>query len=342
MTKLPRYQGSSIWVFSTANSSYLPRLVALDRSLGPQSENFHKKYLNLDEAPWPAEWERLLDGQVVQLNSVLSSNPRIPLALKNRTLVEKFFTLGPQFLTSQLSLATEGDWIVYCDADIKFFTPIQQVLAPFESKSVVLARHNHFWWNRARLKKYGEYNVGLVAFRNTADGRKALEYWAERCIEWCYDKVEGGKYADQKYLEDIAELGIAVAVDDRRGSNLAPWNSPNRKVLRGGSGTYFLGQIPILYFHMQGLKRSDSGWELGHLPYLNIAGRGLKREIYLPYLSELEDVIGRMGANAPQAGKAERSTAGGLIKQAQNALRKLLRQTIPFEQIEELKNRDSN
>jgi hypothetical protein len=93
---------------------------------------------------------------------------------------------------------------------------------------------------------------------------------------------------------------------------------------------------------MQGLKRSDSGWELGHLPYLNIAGRGLKREIYLPYLSELEDVIGRMGANAPQASKAERSTAGGLIKQAQNALRKLLRQTIHFEQIEELKNRDSN
>ena len=342
MTKLPSNQGSAIWLFSTANSSYLPRLAALDKSLGPQNEKLHKKYLNLDESPWPAEWEQLLDGQVIQLPYLLASNPRIAPALKDRTLVEKFFTLGPQFLSEHLSLVAEGDWVVYCDADIKFFSSLEEVLAPFHSQSVVLARHNHFWWNRARLHKYGEYNVGLVAFRNTTDGRRALEYWAESCLEWCYDKVEDGKYADQKYLEDFTRLGLAVAVDSRRGSNLAPWNSPNRKVTRGESGKYFLGQIPILYFHMQGLKRSNSEWELGHLSYLNVAGQALKRDIYLPYLSELEDTLGRMGADAQQAQKAHRATAGGLIKKAQNALQKLLRQTIPLDQIEEFKDHDSN
>ena len=35
------------------------------------------------------------------------------------------------------------------------------------------------------------------------EGIAALRWWRERCIEWCYDCVEGDRFADQRYLDRL-------------------------------------------------------------------------------------------------------------------------------------------
>ena len=46
---------------------------------------------------------------------------------------------------------------------------------------------------------YGRFNVGWNTFDRSPVARRALQWWADACLEWCYDRVEG-KFADQGYL----------------------------------------------------------------------------------------------------------------------------------------------
>ena len=50
---------------------------------------------------------------------------------------------------------------------------------------------------------YGHFNVGWNTFDRSKAGSLALEWWADSCANWCYDRVEGNKFADQGYLTTL-------------------------------------------------------------------------------------------------------------------------------------------
>lgn len=221
------------------------------------------------------------------LSDFLLDNDRLKHALKGRSWPEQIFTVGPSFLMEKLQEIPEGTWLVYADSDIWFQIPLEQYMEPFDEANVVLTRHRHYWWNRRRLAKYGEFNVGVIAFRNNVEGRRVLSKWAESCISWCKDHPENGKYADQKYLESFSLWGEGVVIDERIGANLAPWNSSMLSVLRLEDRLLVGGEQP-LFFHMQGLRKFLGRWLLGHFAYYSLVGPGLKNNIYRPYVEMLE------------------------------------------------------
>ena len=76
------------------------------------------------------------------------------------------------------------------------------------------------------------YNVQFMTFRRDARGLEALHWWRDRCIEWCYYRVEDGKLGDQKYLDDWPERFDGVHVLEHPGGGLAPWNVENYELAR--------------------------------------------------------------------------------------------------------------
>ena len=48
----------------------------------------------------------------------------------------------------------------------------------------------------------GSYCVEFNTFVNDNNGREALNWWADQCLNWCYYAVTGTTewYVDQKYL----------------------------------------------------------------------------------------------------------------------------------------------
>ena len=72
--------------------------------------------------------------------------------------------------------------------------------------------------------RHERINDRVPAWPNDAAGRAGLEECRKECLAWCHDRLENGKYADQKYLEAwSAWFGAALQVLGHRGVNPAQW-----------------------------------------------------------------------------------------------------------------------
>ena len=85
---------------------------------------------------------------------------------------------------------------------------------------------------------YGKFNVGWNTFNRSETAQKALNWWGERCIEWCYDRIEGKKFADQGYLTEIEQKFEGVHVIEYPGINLAEYNLDNYYLSLDKHGPY--------------------------------------------------------------------------------------------------------
>jgi len=61
----------------------------------------------------------------------------------------------------------------------------------------------------------------------TRDGGEVVrKWWEERCVEWCFARIDNGRFGDQKYLDDWPELfADSVHVLQQKEFLQAPWNS---------------------------------------------------------------------------------------------------------------------
>ena len=315
---------SRMAVALVSDSNYLSRCAT-----ALESGNFSKfaHLLAVDEGCAQLS-EYFPDLSIHAMEVFLRSKPKAKRQLEMRNRAEQIFSIGPAFLLEKSDLVEEGGWLVYADSDLFFIESLQTYLDSLPPCNVVIAPHRHYLWNESRLAKYGEYNVGLVAFRKNLQGLRALEFWAESCLDWCYDKAEDGKYADQKYLELFASVAPNVYVDNSLGANLAPWNSFLKKISLTKSGEILVGSDKLIYFHAQGLKQKNGRWILGHLNYLSFAGPRLKKLVYRPYLEKLEEWAQKPGFESFGTSRAPTKLLGRFAASITYGLSLLTGQTI--------------
>jgi hypothetical protein len=168
-----------------------------------------------------------------------------------RSIAEYCWTCTSSIIRHVLKVYNE-QLCVYLDADLGFFNDPKLLLEEFGDKSVLITGHNFSPENRHHEQHSGIYNVQFVGFRNDSYGNTVLEWWRDRCLEWCYARVDGDKFGDQKYLNEWPQKFDGVHVLQHIGGGVAPWNA-TRFVITEEDGVLIVneGSIkqPLVFYH---------------------------------------------------------------------------------------------
>lgn len=181
---------------------------------------------------------------------------------KQRTKAEYCWTCSPWIIKYVLEKYGE-DSCTYIDADMMFFSTPEPVIRDMinNKKSILIVPHR-FETKEEEQKVHnevGSYCVEFNTFFNDVNGRKALNWWAEKCIEWCYYSIPGTTewYGDQKYLNVFPIKFDGVRICEHIGVGLAPWNSKlveevesnnNKVILRDKNNKK---EYPLIIYHFE-------------------------------------------------------------------------------------------
>ena len=144
-----------------------------------------------------------------------------------RPVDDNHFTCTPSLPLFVLRREAAVDAITYLDADLFFFS---DPAAAVRGDRLQLGGNHPAPFpggERAAFERYGIFNVGWLTFRRNDAALACLTWWRERCLEWCFDREEPSRFADQKYLDDWPSRFEDVHVVRHKGANVASWNLAN-------------------------------------------------------------------------------------------------------------------
>ena len=194
---------------------------------------------------------------VIPLRQIEEKDNRLYKAKENRSLVEYYFTLTPLLIKEALDTIPNAKRATYLDSDLYFHHSPEALWEEIGSAPMAFVEHRFSEEYRDKIA-YGRFNVGWNTFDRSTTAQKALNWWAERCIEWCYDRIEGEKFADQGYLTEIEKEFDGVHVIEYPGINLAEYNLDNYYLSLDKNGPY-ANNRPVIYWHMHCLFENQDG-----------------------------------------------------------------------------------
>jgi hypothetical protein len=304
--------------------NYLSRGLALYRSLQHHAPGSRLWVLCLSEACHRILVALDLPGIIpVPLADFEAADAGVAATRPHRSTIEYYFTCTPAWMLFVMGREADAAWVTYLDGDLFFFESPEIIYEELQDAAVAIIPHR-YPARLARLRKFGTYNVGWVGARNDPDGVAVIEWWREKCIEWCHDYVDGDRFADQGYLDWFPRLFPRVKVIENVGANLAPWNIGNYRIGFGGGQVLIDAVRPLIFFHFQGLRKGLR-WFIfnSHRSYRAPFSGVIRDHVYRPYVDELLaiektlDPVLQVSATTPHG----RSAVGDLSRYLKSKVR---------------------
>lgn len=233
----------------------------------------------------------LSNVKVVSLEELEDGIPRLKEAKKDRTKGEYCWTCA----SSLILYCIENynlEQCTYLDADLYFYSDPKILLDEMGEDSVLITEHRY-------TPKYdqtatsGKYCVQFMSFENDDYGMQILNWWVDKCIDWCYARVEDNKFGDQKYLDDWLERFSKVHSLENIGGGVAPWNfeqydfykKNNKWYIREQSG---LKEYPLIFYHYHDVKVENDGYFNEHKYYSYKQSDKRLNKLYKEYTKNLK------------------------------------------------------
>ena len=271
-------------IFTSITANYIPKARVLAHSIKHWHPEVHFTVVLSDEHPE-------LNLSAEPFDAILGINdlgiPDVKPWMFQHSLVE-LSTAVKGFALVKLLNEPGSSEVVYFDPDIAVLSPLDPLVAHFETASILLTPHltepettiEGIWDNELCALRHGVYNLGFVGVKKSVDGLAFAHWWADRLTHFCRDDIANGMFTDQRwidlapaYFDDLAILRDPVF-------NVATWNLSRRKVEGDLAKGLTIDGKEIVFYHFSGL---DSG---AQMDMLNKYGRGMPglfelREWYL-------------------------------------------------------------
>ncbi len=244
------------------DSYYLDKGLTLYRSLEQVTKDFKLYIFCFDDKSYDILTDLQLNQAVLIHHNEIEDKVLLELK-KERSKAEYCWTCTPVIIEFVLEKFKEKN-CTYIDADLYFFRnpkflfdEINEVKA-----NVVITEHRftNSFSDRRHLKRSGKYCVEFNYFDQSENAREALQWWKERCFEWCYHLYEPERMGDQKYLEKFPILFKGVHELQHLGGGMAPWNLKQYEVIRVDGEKPIMREkkskkeFPLIFYHFQNMR----------------------------------------------------------------------------------------
>ncbi|MFY9227301.1 MAG: hypothetical protein WAQ98_31815 [Blastocatellia bacterium] len=238
--------------------SYLLKGLTLYFSLCQHIESFILYILCLDDFTFQTiSLLNLANIKAVSLTQLETSDKHLLQVKKNRSKVEYYFTCSPILPLYLLETFPYINAITYLDSDLFFYSNPNPIFQELENNSILIMPHHYSRKGVEKLNLYGKYNVGFLTFCNDINAKECLSWWREKCLSWCFARVENDLFADQKYLDEWPKRFKGVKILDYKGANIAFWNWEQYKYSKQGQNLYIDDQ-KLIFCHFSQFKQINS------------------------------------------------------------------------------------
>jgi SAM-dependent methyltransferase len=233
--------------------NYLARGLVTHRSLRAVLPDARVRVLCMDP-----ETKRLLNAlaepglETIALAELEGHDGALAGVKQGRTRAEYCWTSTPALCRFLFDREPSIGELTYIDADLMFSSSPEPLFDELGDDSVLIVRHRYAPQWAAQELSHGIYNVEWLTFRRDARALAVLDWWRDRCIEWCYARTEDGKFGDQKYLDDWPERFDGVHVLRHPGGGVGPWNASRHQLERPDARVTVDGK-PLVFFHYHSL-----------------------------------------------------------------------------------------
>lgn len=267
---------------------YLVQGLALYYSLKRHTPRFRLWVLCVDDTSYNLlQKMNLADVTLVSLDNI--KNNKLIKIERNRKVHEFCWTLKAVLLTYLLKNNCNLDSILYMDADLFFFKDVREIYNEWGDKSVYLTK---LWLGPKSERKSGRYSAGLIGFKRDKVGMRCLQSWRQKCLKWCYDQHEKGRWADQKYLDAWPHLFSRVNISQNKGINAGPWNIRKGSLVRKDDVIYY-DSTELVCYHFSGFEIiTENEFELCNRKKLPAKAK----DIYSPYADEIRQTISKISS----------------------------------------------
>ena len=269
------------------NVNYLPRGLNLYHSLMKVSKNFRLFIFAFDDLTYQYLKDLKLK-KVVLISLKEFEDKKLKKVKKTRTKTEYFWTCTGStilFLFRKYKLRS----CTYLDADLYFYRDPKILIEESNKSSCIISKHNYSE-RYDQTKTSGIYCVQFMFFKNNLIGNKILQDWRKKCINWCFNRFENGKFGDQKYLDKWPKKYNNIYVLKNLGGGVAPWNVQQYDLLNN-----FKFQIKknkklkfdLVFYHFHNLKFMNN-----NITYIGgyRIDKEIKEKIYNPYLKKVINI----------------------------------------------------
>jgi len=274
------------------NSYYLSRGLVTYESLIRAEEKAHLYIVTFDDKAYQILKKlKLRQATLIPLETLEKEVPELKAVKADRTFGEYCWTsssVSLHYIIQKYRLKQ----CTYIDADLFFYQSPRLLLEEMPSDySLMITEHRYAKKHQKLGILRGRYCVQFMTFNNDPKGMKVLEWWKNACLDWCYNRMEDGKFGDQKYLDSWTSQFEGVWELQHLGGGVAPWNMEQYHFFQD-QNQLFLKEIstqkkfPLIFFHFHGLKFFDNGQVYPKGRYS--ISKNTHKLIFIPYIQALE------------------------------------------------------
>lgn len=276
------------------DSNYLSRALVMYRSLENTQEDFVLYAVCFDDLAYQILLKLNLPHLVI-ISLEKFESPDLQAVKSQRSVGEYCWTCTPHVIRYVLDTYGLSE-VTYVDADLYFFDKPTVLLEEFHNSGAsVLITPHRYTPRYDQSETSGIYCVQFMSFKADTNGLKVLQWWQDRCIEWCYNRFEDGKFGDQKYLDDWTERFDGVHVLQHIGGGVAPWNIQQYSLHEQDNHLY-VDKSPVVFYHYHAYKYyKDQSHDLGGYQL----GENVIPFIYRPYVEALKLATNRIRSVVP-------------------------------------------